>query len=202
MSSVFLVSPTEHNEDLLSLLGGLSSSVPETRGCDILVYLDGGRTVGVQRKAVPRDFALSVDDGRLSKELPLLRETVTFPFVFLEGRFRYSSKTGKLIVPGTDLTFRFTRAQVEGLILRIKYIHGVDVVRTEDPTDTVWWVRRLVSYLGKDVHSPFLERNPLRSEWGVPSDEERLIYAYQGLPMVGKGLAKKLAERYPKPIRL
>lgn len=197
--SVWLVSPTERNEDLLSGLDAVSSSIPETRGCDLLNYLPNGYILGIQRKQVPHDFIKSIDDGRFSKELPLMREMTTSPFVLVEGKFTYSLRTGKVIIPGTNIVLRHTRAGIEAMKLSMKYLHGVDVIETMDAKDTVWWAKRLMTYLSKPVHGSFMSRSPLASEWGKPTYEERLIYFYQGLPMTGVGMAKTLAKRYPVP---
>lgn len=193
----YLLSPTE--VQLKEKLGniGVISSLCEERGADVCMYLSNGISIGVQRKETPMDFISSVNDGRLSKELPLIKECFKVPVLLMEGKLWYDSQ-GRVTIPGKKDPLRFTRNQVESMKLSIKYVHGVDIIETNDIDDTIHWLMNLRDYFSKSEHRGFLGRNPLISAWGTSSAKERQYHILQGFDGVGVGLAKKIIDHFGK----
>lgn len=187
----YLVSPGEKKFLELSP-NSIPSSQPEEVGADILAYTSRGK-LGVQRKHVPDDFIASFEDGRLSKELPALRESVTFPVLLLEGDFIYN-KMDLLMVGGRES--RYTKTQVRNILRSIRYVQGIDVERSADIEDTVAVVNELVGWIEAEKHDSLYSRPSIRSEWGVASRVERQLHFLQGFPGVGVNTARKILDRF------
>ena len=116
-----LVSPTERR--LLRLLGerGLSSSLPERFGADILVFTPRGR-LGIQRKEFPSDLFASLGDSRLTRELALM-QGLEFKWLIVEGTPTYTSD-GYLMDENYS---RWTRTKVRNLLRSVEIQQGVHV---------------------------------------------------------------------------
>lgn len=189
--STWLISPTEPKE-LRSC--GITSSLPETKGADILSYPQG-QAFGVQRKTIS-DFIRSVEDGSLARELTALGE-LPFRVLILEGRPHFVG--GKLAIPGRRIHKRkrggeYTRETFKKMMFSIRYVKGVDVEETDSLGDTIWTLRLLDSYLSQAVHRSFLARPKLRGEWGITSKMERLMHILQGFDGVGVRIAKNMID--------
>ncbi len=196
----FLLSPSEG--DLLEKLKSRAkfSSIPETRGADVLFSTPYG-LFGLQRKQVPHDFLKSARDGRIAREAALLRK-LPFSQFLAEGRFRYYPDTS-VVVPGVPKgTYRFTRKGVRGIELSIRVVQGIDLIYVEDMDETVEYLRYLREYMSKEKHTTIFKRPRGADAWGYKDRKEDLLWILQGFPGVGVGTAEKILDAFGGEIPL
>jgi len=193
---MILISPSEPGE-LRDALDATSSPLCEEKGADILAPTGKG-LLGIQRKEVPSDFLASLEDGRLTRELPLLSKGVDFPILLLEGMFMYDSDDC-LRVGGYPT--RYKRLGIKRLLRSAFYCHGVYVEHSGDLSETPTVVKELIDYFSHE-HTSLFTRPKLQGLWGKPTPKEQISYFYQGLPGVGVVLAQTLTKIFPKPADL
>lgn len=193
MAGLFLLSPTE--QDLAEKLGddAVTSSLPEQKGADILIYSKHG-VYGIQRKKLPHDFLLSVGDGRLTRETTLMPKELDFWELLCEGRFRYYPD-GRLAVDRKEPS-RFTRKQIRGILFDVKWVKGVPVEYTEDIDDTVNYIKGLHGLLNADTHTGLFRRPSLKSAWYIPSIEEIHSWILQSWNGIGPATAEAIINHF------
>jgi ERCC4-type nuclease len=194
-----LVSPTDR--ELLSLLGGkaISSYLPERYGADVLAVVEGRGKLAIQRKTFPDDLLASLEDGRLTRELPLLAQ-VEYPVLIVEGRPMWTAD-GHLMQSWSS---RWTRAQLRNLLRSVWRVHGVAVEQTTDINDTAAAILEMEAWFRKDTHLSLLHRpkNTAKDTWGLADKRSMARYFLQGLPGVGPSLAEAIFDTFGKiPLR-
>ncbi len=189
----FLLSPSE--TELLAKLGddAIVSSLPESKGADILIYSKQG-LYGAQRKKVPSDFIMSVEDGRLARSTSIITKECAFCEIICEGRFRYYPN-GQLAVDRKEPS-RYTRRQIRGILFDIKYIKGVQVEYTEDIDDTAYYLKWMHGLLNESVHLGLYRRPSLKGEWYVPTVEELHSWILQSWPGIGPATAETIIRHF------
>ena len=192
---MILISPSEPSE-LRQALSATNSPLCEELGSDILVPTIRG-LLGVQRKTIA-DFISSLEDGRLSKQLPLLCNCVGLPVLLLEGELRFNDD-GRLLL-GIRPT-RFTQQAVHNLIRSISYVSGISVERSTGLADTPVIINELIEFISRE-HKSLLKRPKIQGAWGKPTVHEALGFFYQGIPTVGTVLSQNLMKKYPCPVGL
>jgi ERCC4-type nuclease len=186
-----LVAPTEPR--VIKTLGKVSS-IPETKGADILLAVAGG-LAAIQRKEIS-DLIASVHDGRLAKELAQMR-SLPFAILIVEGRLKWSSE-GVLL--GRDFGGPWTRTAHRNLLMSVQ-MQGVKVESTDDANDTVAAVLNLHDYLSKK-HNSLLRRPGPTSVWGTKSSADWQAHLLQGLDGVGPELADRIVKKFGRvPLR-
>jgi ERCC4-type nuclease len=181
-----LVSPAEPPR-LRSL--GTVSSVTETFGADYLwtsKALDG--LVGVQRKEIS-DLISSVRDGRLAKEVSQLNR-VAYACLMVEGEPRWTNDGA--LVTNYD---RWTRHQHRSLLRSIQGRH-IEVVSTDNMTDTVTAILELRQYLESPSHNSLDRRPMVRGAWGSPTAKDYGMHVLQSAPGIGPGIAAAIFEHF------
>lgn len=187
-----LVSPTEP-KDCIKSFDELTSSIPESYGADYMIVTKHVKWGG-QRKEFPYDFLSSYQDGRLSKETDLL-QSLDLSEVILEGEPSYT-KTGILILD-RHVPRQYTRAQIEHMVLSVKFAKGIDVVWTTDKNDTISYIKRVEEYLMQDKQHLSLFRRPKpKTLWGTTAIDVTRAGVLQALPSVGPALAGKILEAF------
>lgn len=199
-----LLSPTE--DDLAEKLGdeGITSSIPEERGADVLLYSEHG-LFGFQRKHVPTDLLLSVDDGRLARELPLLYKECTFSRLVYEGEFTYWPDGMVNLgykAKNTPIRTHFNRDAVYGILNNIELQHGVITHHTKDIDDTIKYIRSIDKYLRAPKHYGLYKRPTLKGAWTVPSQQELHLWILQSFPGIGPSLADAILTHFNGKIPL
>lgn len=188
------MSPSE--KDLPGALGDdcMVSSIPETKGADILIYSDAG-LMGLQRKAIPHDFLDSFTDGRLARALALMKQRCAFQRVVGEGKFRYyPDKTVDLgrYKGGKRIPTRFTKSHVKGMINDIELVHGVLIDWTEGVEDTVLYLRCMRKFLDDKTHVGLYRRPKAQGLWNVPTGKDIELWILQSFPGIGPTTADKI----------
>jgi ERCC4-type nuclease len=194
--TMILISPSEPIA-LRQALEAANNPLCEEKGADILAPTGKG-LLGIQRKEAPSDFLASLQDGRLARELPLLRQGVDFSILLLEGTFNYDMD-GRLQIGGRPT--RYNRQSIKNILRSVFYTHGIVVERSKDLSETPDVVRGLIDYLGHD-HSSLIKRPKLKVVWGKPTYIHQQCYFYQGIPGVGVVLARSLADIFANPAAL
>lgn len=189
---MFLLSPSE--KELAKALGeeALISSLPESKGADVLSYTKQG-LLGIQRKSVPHDFIASISDGRLARETSLLKEC-KFRLLLLEGRLRYFPN-GHLAVDRKSPS-RFTRKQIKGVLFDVKFIKDVDYDYTENVEDTVSYIHSITSFMNESKHLGPFRRPSARGNWYIPSAKDIHLWVLQSFSGIGPATADKIIEHF------
>ena len=137
-----------------------------------------GKRLIVERKTM-KDFAISIVDGRLFKQMIRLANFTSQGVLILEG-------TAADIV---DL--KMTRASMQGALITVSVILGIPVMRSKDPSETA----RLIAYIARQLNSITiggLQRHGYRPK----GHRRRQLYILQGLPGIGREKASRLLERF------
>ena len=189
----YLLSPTE--DELTKMFGheAITSSIPETKGADILDYTPVG-LLGIQRKKVPHDFLSSFTDGRMSRLLPLLKSECKFALLIREGRFRYYPNT-HVALDGRRES-RFTKRQVYGMLNDIIFVGGVPVVDTESIEETVEFIRSVSYFMRKTKHTGLYSRPSAKGAWYVPTAREVDLWLLQSFQGIGVGMADAIVNHF------
>jgi ERCC4-type nuclease len=132
----------------------------------------------VERKTL-KDFALSIIDGRLFKQMI---------------RLANSKSEGVLIIEGTasDIAdLGMTREAMQGALITVSLILGIPVLRSKDPSETA----RLMVYIARQIES--IARGGLQRHGYKPkNNRKRKLFILQGLPGVGPERAERLLARF------
>jgi len=189
---MILVAPTEP-KPILQLLSDLDcqaivSSEPEKRGADYLLSGQLG-IVAIQRKE-SGDLLASIEDGRLQREVSLLRDEPV-PILIVEGWPNFTSDGQHLDKPTWD------KAGFRNL-LRSVGREGIQVERTNDLADTAAALLELQSYWQKPAHLSLLTR-PKRiktDSFGRTSAEDRAAWVLEGFEKIGPVLARRIVHTF------
>lgn len=201
-----LLSPTE--QDLADELKdeAITSSLPEEKGADVLLYTEHG-VFGFQRKKCPTDFLTSVEDGRLTREMALLKQC-TFSRLIMEEPFKYwydgtvllgyKYEKGKKV----RIQSRYTKNHIMGMVNDIELVHGVIVKQTEDLKDTVAYIRSMHHFMTKSGHTGLYSRPSAKGTWYVPSSKDLHLWILQSFPGIGPTLADSIIKHFNGEIPL
>jgi len=162
---------------VIKLLSEIENVVITIRRLPIGDYKIGNRVI-VERKTI-KDFAKSIVDGRLFKQMI---------------RLANSSFMGVLILEGTavdTVDLRMTRASIQGALITVSVILGIPVLRSKDPSETA----RLIVYIDRQIES--LARGGLQRHGYRPKNKRRIqLFILQGLPGIGPERADRLLDRF------
>ena len=132
----------------------------------------------VERKTI-KDFAISIIDGRLFRQMVHMANSSSMGILILEGR----------AVDAADL--KMTRASIQGALITVSLILGIPVLRSRDPEETA----KLIVYAGRQLES--IARGGIQRHGYRPKTRRRTqIYILQGLPGIGPEKAEKLLDRF------
>ena len=141
-------------------------------------YLADNRLV-FERKTL-KDFAISIIDGRLFKQVARLAKNRYKPVMILEGTGRDLSETG------------IRREALQGALISIGLIYGIPVLRAMDSNETA----RLIRYATFQIRSIAGGGLSNRGGYQPKTKSKRQMFILQGLPGVGPKKAKKLLDRF------
>lgn len=199
MSGV-LVSPTE---PALLKATGISSSIPESRGADILIA-SRHTTIGIQRKQFPGDFMSSMNDGRLNDLALKLSASVQVPILVLEGQPKWT-RDGVLV---DDRVRRFTLTQLNRWLLSLFAVYGVTHFWTRSVPETANLIVDFEVWASRAEHGTSLLHRPgipgeSRDIRGKVTDRNRAIYMLQALAEgVGPDVAARIFDHFERvPLR-
>ena len=167
----------EHKSEVINSLMDIEKVEVCIRRLSIGDYQIGSRLI-VERKTL-KDFALSIIDGRLFKQMI---------------RIVNSTFTGVLILEGTAIDtvdLGMTREAMQGALITVSLILGIPVLRSKDPSETA----RLIVYIGRQIES--MARGGVHRHGYRPKyKRKRQLFILQGLPGVGPERAGRLLDRF------
>jgi ERCC4-type nuclease len=132
----------------------------------------------VERKTL-KDFAISIIDGRLFKQMIRLANSNSGGVLILEG------------TAGDIADLGMTREAMQGALITVSLILGIPVLRSKDPSETA----RLMVYIACQIES--IARGGLQRHGYKPkNNRKRKLFILQGLPGIGPERAGRLLERF------
>lgn len=181
-----LVAPTEP-PSLRAL--GKTSLVPEDYGCDFLFTSSEFGLVGVQRKEIG-DFVASVIDGRLSKELGMMKR-LGLSMLVLEGRPTWTNDGY-----ATWTSTRWARSQHLGTLWSVQ-LSGCWLSTTTTVEETSTLISAFTRWTAKPRHIALESRpGPTSDEWGKVGNREWAMHLLQGFRGIGPTHARAIYEHF------
>ena len=132
----------------------------------------------VERKTL-YDFAISIIDGRLFKQMLCLAN---------------SNSEGVLIIEGTAadaVEIGMTREAMQGALITVSLILGIPVLRSKDPSETA----KLMVYIGRQIVSMAMG-GVQRHGYRPKNKRKRQLFILQGLPGIGPEKADRLLDSF------
>lgn len=183
-----LVSPTEPAA-LREL--GKTSLVPESYGSDFLFTSSEFGLVGVQRKELS-DFVASVQDGRLGKELGMMKR-LGLSLLVLEGRPSWTNDGY-----ATWTSTRWSMSQHLGTLWSVQ-LSGCWIVTSTTVQGTSTLISAFTRWTAKPRHIALESRpGPTSDEWGKVGNTEWGIHLLQGFRGIGPVQARAIYEHFGK----
>jgi len=167
----------ECRSDVINLLSKIENVDLSIRRLSVGDYQIGRRVI-IERKTL-KDFAISVIDGRLFKQMIYLANSKSEGVLILEGTTSDSVEIG------------VTREAMQGALITVSLIIGVPVLRSKNPTETA----NLIVYIGRQIES-ITNGGVQRHGYQPKGIRYRQLYILQGLPRVGRERADRLLDRF------
>jgi DNA excision repair protein ERCC-4 len=167
----------ECKSDIIDSLLEIENVVLDIRRLSVGDYQIDSRVI-VERKTL-NDFAISIIDGRLFKQMIRLANSNSIGVMILEGTAKDTVNIG------------MTREAMQGALITVSLILGIPVLRSKDPFETA----KLLVYIGRQIESKTnggIQRHGYRPK-GL---RYRQRYILQGLPKVGRERADRLLDRF------
>ena len=140
-------------------------------------YQIGNRVI-IERKTL-KDFAISIIDGRLFKQMIYMANSKYEGALILEGTAAVPSEIG------------VTRAAMQGALIAVSLIIGIPVLRSKAPSETA----KLMIYIGRQIES--IAKGGVQRHGYQPKGLRcRQRYILKGLPGVGSERAERLLDRF------
>lgn len=136
------------------------------------------RRILFERKTL-QDFAVSIVDGRLFKQMLALTRSKFRGVLILEGGGKDAAGLG------------VRREALQGAMISISLILGIPILRSMTPDETA----RLIVYAARQVQS-FSHAVHQRPGYRPKGKDARRLYILQGLPGVGRDRALRLLEKF------
>lgn len=190
--TVLLVAPTE--PAALKRVG-VSSSLPETYGVDVMWSSPVMGLCGVQRKEF-RDLLASMEDGRLGKEVIQMEQLPGVKVLVIEGEGVWGND-GALL--DSYAGKRVRKDGLRGYLYTLRSA-GVWVETSGDLTDTIAVVQGLVRWSGRETHHALLARPGPTGDvkWGKIGRREWAIHLLSGFEGVGHKTAASIIDHFGK----
>ena len=132
----------------------------------------------VERKTL-KDFAVSIIDGRLFKQMIRLANSNSKVILIIEGTASDSTELG------------MTREAMQGALITVSLILGIPVLRSKNPSETA----KLIVYVGRQIESMAMG-GVQRHGYRPKTKRKRQLFILQGLPGVGPERASRLLDRF------
>ncbi len=163
----------EHKSEVIKSLMGIENVEVCIRRLSIGDYQVDNRVI-VERKTL-KDFAISIVDGRLFKQMIRLANSTFTGVLILEGAVSDTFDIG------------VTREAMQGALITVSLILGIPVLRSKDPSETA----RLIVYIGRQIESVAMG-GVHRHGYRPKNKRKRQLFILKGLPGVGPEKAERL----------
>jgi ERCC4-type nuclease len=132
----------------------------------------------VERKTL-KDFAISIIDGRLFKQMIRMANSKSESVLIIEG------------AAGNIAALGMTREALQGALITVSLILGIPVLRSKDPSETA----KLIVFIAHQIES--MARGGVHRQGYRPKNKrKRQLFILQGLPGVGSERAERLLARF------
>jgi ERCC4-type nuclease len=167
----------ECRSNVIKALSEIQNVDVDIRRLSLGDYQIGDRVI-VERKSL-KDFAISIVDGRLFKQMIYIANSKSEGVLILEGTTSDSVEIG------------VTREAMQGALITVSLIIGIPVLRSRNPAETA----NLIVYIGRKVKS-IANGGVQRHGYQPKGLRYRQRYILQGLPGVGRERADRLLDRF------
>jgi DNA excision repair protein ERCC-4 len=167
----------ERKSDVINLLAEFENVELSIRRLSVGDYQIGKRVV-IERKTL-KDFAISVIDGRLFKQMIYLANSKSQGVLILEGTISNSVEIG------------VTREAMQGALITVSLIMGIPVLRSKNPAETA----KLMIFIARQIES-ITNGGVQRHGYQPKGLRYRQRYILQGFPKVGRERADRLLDRF------
>jgi ERCC4-type nuclease len=167
----------ERKSDVIESLLEIENVEVDIRRLSVGDYQIGRRMI-FERKTL-KDFAISIIDGRLFKQMIRLANFNAAGVLILEGSTSDAAGIG------------VTREAMQGALITVSLIMGIPVLRSRNPAETA----KLIIYIGRQIDS-IANGGVQRHGYQPKGLRYRQRYILQGLPKVGRDRADKLLDRF------
>jgi ERCC4-type nuclease len=132
----------------------------------------------VERKTI-KDFAVSIIDGRLFKQMICVVNSHFMGVLILEGTISDAVEIG------------MTREAMQGALITVSLILGIPVLRSKDSSETA----KLIYYIARQIES-MAKGDVQRHGYRPKNRRKRQLFILQGLPGVGPERADRLLKKF------
>jgi ERCC4-type nuclease len=167
----------EHKSEVIKSLMGIENVEVCIRRLSIGDYQVDNRVI-VERKTL-KDFAISIIDGRLFKQMIRLANSKSEGVLILEGT---ASDTVEIGV---------AREAMQGALITVSLILGIPVLRSKNPFETA----KLIVYIGRQIESMAMG-GVQRHGYRPKNKHKRQLFILQGLPGIGPEKAGRLLDSF------
>jgi ERCC4-type nuclease len=167
----------EHKSEVIESLMGIEDVDVNISRLSMGDYQVDNRLI-VERKTL-KDFAVSIIDGRLFKQMICLANSKSEGVLILEGTVGDTAELG------------MTREAMQGALITVSLILGIPVLRSKDPSETA----KLMVYIGRQIESMAMG-GVHRHGYRPKNKRKRQLFILQGLPGVGQERAGRLLDRF------
>jgi ERCC4-type nuclease len=172
-----IVDDRERQSDVIESLQEMPNVELDIQRLSVGDYQIGSR-VCVERKTL-KDFAISIVDGRLFKQMIYLKNSLFEGVMILEG------------TAGDIAEIGITRPAMQGALISVSVVLGIPVLRSRSPAETA----NLIVYIGRKIES-MASGGMQRYGYQPKGIRYRQRYILQGLPGVGRERADRLLDRF------
>ena len=172
-----IVDDREGNAEVIQFLSEMNDVSVNVKRLGVGDYLVDNHLL-FERKAL-RDFASSLIDGRLFRQMIQLAGSKYKGVLILEGTGKDLLKTG------------VRRESLQGALITISLILGIPILRSLNPSES----SQLILYAAKQFNC-FASGGIPRHGSRPKGKRKRQIYILQGLPGVGYARAARLLEKF------
>jgi len=136
------------------------------------------RRVIIERKTL-KDFAISIIDGRLFRQMIYMANSKSEGALILEG------------TAGDSIEIGVTREAMQGALITVSMRIGIPILRSKNPAETA----NLIVFIGRQMES-IANGGVQRHGYQPKGLRYRQRYILQGLPGVGRERADRLLDRF------
>lgn len=167
----------EQKSEVIRLLLEIENVAVQIQRLSLGDYQIDNRVV-VERKTL-KDFAISIIDGRLFKQMIRLANSNFSGVLILEGTRKEIAKNG------------VTREAMQGALITVSLVLGVPVLRSASTSETA----KLIVYIARQIES--IASGGVHRYGYRPKDKrKKQLYILQGLPGVGPERAERLLKQF------
>ncbi len=167
----------EQKSEVIPSLSGIENVAVQIQRLSIGDYQIDNRVV-VERKTL-KDFAISIIDGRLFRQMIRLANSNFSGVLILEG-------TGKEIAESG-----VTREAMQGALITVSLVLGIPVLRSANASETA----KLIVCVARQIES-IAKGGVHRYGWRPKGKRKQQLFILQGLPGVGPERADRLLDAF------